>query len=130
MKKLLQGKKGFTLVELLVVVAILGVLAAVVVPNVSKFVGSGSTQAANTELTNIQATVDAAIADKSFATISTAATCGADFGSVTACSIDDGVDALPGTADDIVLFPDYLRIQAAGDGRTYSWDATGLVTAN
>ena len=48
-------------VGLLVVVAILGILAAVVVPNVSKFVGSGSTEAANTELSNVQAAVDAAI---------------------------------------------------------------------
>ena len=40
--------------------AILGILAAVVVPNVSKFVGSGSTEAANTERTNVQAAMDAA----------------------------------------------------------------------
>ena len=52
-----KGEKGFTLIELLIVVAILGVLAAVVIPNVTRFVGAGETEAAETELHNIQLAV-------------------------------------------------------------------------
>ena len=58
-----KGQKGFPLIELLVVVAILGVLAAVVVPNVAKFIGSGTTQAANTEAHNTQTSIVAWMAD-------------------------------------------------------------------
>jgi type IV pilus assembly protein PilA len=57
------GEKGFTLIELLVVISILGVLAAVVVLNVTKYIGSGKTQAAATELANVQTAVSAYMYD-------------------------------------------------------------------
>jgi type IV pilus assembly protein PilA len=61
-----HGKNGFTMIEILIVVAILGVLAAVAIPNVAKFIGTGKTEAANTELTNMQSAVIAYMADKHF----------------------------------------------------------------
>ena len=122
MIKILQSQKGFTLIELLVVVAILGVLAAVVVPNVSKFVGSGATEAANTELSNVQAALDAAIADLSLGSVDARSTCN-DFSTTGGCGLEGG------TAATTFLYPSYLRIQTAGDSRTYSWDTTGLVSA-
>ena len=62
-KQFRNSQKGFTLIELLVVVAILGVLAAVMVPAVSKFIGSGTVEAANTEAHNVQTAVVAWMAD-------------------------------------------------------------------
>lgn len=57
------GEKGFTLIELLVVISILGVLAAVVILNVTKYIGSGKSQAQATELANVQTAVSAYMYD-------------------------------------------------------------------
>ncbi len=64
-----RGERGFTLIELLIVIAILGVLAAVVIPNVGRFIGRGQTEAASTELANIQAAVTSMMIDNSLAVL-------------------------------------------------------------
>ena len=64
-----RGEKGFTLIELLIVVAILGVLAAVVIPNVGRFIGRGKTEAASTELSNIQSAVISMMTDQDLAAL-------------------------------------------------------------
>jgi prepilin-type N-terminal cleavage/methylation domain-containing protein len=66
-----RGEKGFTLIELLIVVAILGVLAAVVIPNVGRFIGAGETEAAGTELSNIQTAVVAMMVDNQLSELPT-----------------------------------------------------------
>lgn len=48
------SQRGFTLVELLIVAAILGVLAGVVMPNLDTFMDRGTANAANEELANVK----------------------------------------------------------------------------
>jgi len=66
MKRFLKafcGDKGFSLVELLIVIAVLGILAAVVVPNVARFFSTGNVAAANTEVANVETAALAYYAD-------------------------------------------------------------------
>ncbi len=53
-----RGEKGFTLIEIIIVLAVLGVLAAVVVPNVSGFLGRAKERAWEADRNIIQGAVD------------------------------------------------------------------------
>ena len=55
--------KGFTALEVIVVVALIGVLAAIIIPNIASFIGSGEDEAKDTEFRNMQSAVLALIGD-------------------------------------------------------------------
>ena len=110
LKRINRESKGFTLVELLIVIAILGVLAAVVLPNVVGLADEGQTEAAGAEFVTVQTAMDVMMAKNSLT-------------SVTATAATGNMTSFPtGNA----LYPNYLRT-AATKG-TYSCSTTGLVT--
>ena len=112
MKGIWSGQKGFTLVEILIAVAILAVLAAVAVPTVGTLMTSSNTKADKGELANVQAALDAMMADKELQTVTV---------------VSSGTDVMSSFPDVTnSLFSGYLR--TATTACSYTVISDGLVS--
>jgi prepilin-type N-terminal cleavage/methylation domain-containing protein len=111
MHKRTKGEAGFTLTELLIVVAILGVLVAVVLPNFVGLLGNAQSTSASAELNIVQTAVDAKMAAENMSSLTPINVATSDMTSA------------PGGFD---LSPSYMR--SASTQGTYTVDATGAVT--
>lgn len=103
-----RNKKGFTLIELIVVIAILGILALIAIPRFAGVRGTANQGVAISNLTNIQRAAEMA-----------AATENVDIGDVT----EDAVNT--------ALGQDIDSLDGQPTGADYSWDVVdGLASVD
>ena len=121
------GQKGFTLIETIVVVGIIAVLAAVIVPNIGKFIGSGEQGAKDAEFESVQTAMNAMMADNAVVVV-------VDHSAGTSTSVSAWAAEPVEDAADIGTQPlfggtdgDYL--QNTETVYFYCWNASGQLTA-
>ena len=105
-----HGERGFTLIEILVVVFLLGLLAAIVGLSVVEFIGRGTVDAANTEVHNVQIAVTAYMVDNNLETY-------------------DGGNIGPNTATGTPPEPEDFLLNAGGLQAIYTMDDDGAIVS-
>src|SRR5918912_3539319 len=109
----LRDERGFTLVELLIVVTILGILAAVVTTSLIGLTATAKTNACAEELRTVQTAMDALMAKNNVTSVTAQGTA-----TTTMTGVIGGGEALS---------PNYIR-QSTTKG-AYTWTAAGAVSA-
>ena len=122
MMRLKRKQTGFTLIELLIVIGILATLAAVAIPTYARFFGQGEVEANQTELSNVQAAMDAMLAQN-----------GLKFVAVLDPPGTNDFSAQPTAEGDFkpeFLYPQFLRFGNADNPTKclYTWNNIGKLT--
>ena len=65
-RKMLKNKRGFTLIELMIVIAIIGILAAIAIPQFAKYRTRAYNSAALSDLKNFQTEMEAQYSENQY----------------------------------------------------------------
>lgn len=135
MKKLFKNSKGFTLIELMVVITIMSILAGIVVPQVTGSVTTGKGVGSKSNLQNIQQAVDRYAGDnKDLYPIDTSGAAAPALGTAELTLVAGGNtfylrdivwDAAAGTKK---FVPDYLHTKPSQSGDTIGDVLSGATT--
>ena len=104
-------KKKFNIIELVAVIAIIGIITAIVIPNISNMRGEANIAAINSDVRNIQTAVDMYSMENR--------------GNYP--TLNKPTEFTPEPIDFTLLHPDHLRSLPRNEGLKYWIDFTGKV---
>ena len=113
-----KSEKGFTLIELMIVIAIIGILAGIAIPNFIGYRRRSYNSAANSDVKNAYTSAQAYFNDNPTGTVGVAALTGVGYRQTTNVTITAG-----GTQATLSI----TTLHTAGD-RTYTADSEGVIT--